>query len=333
MPIRAVIIGAGLMGSWHAHTIKKLGAELVAVVDDKIDSATELCRRFGGKAFSSLNEVTAKVEFDVLHICTPLGSHFPLAQQALKADKHVIVEKPLVDDLSEFKVLQQIAQEKRRLICPVHQFAFQRGVLEAKHIIQERAPHKPSAVVFDFASAGGQGKPASQLNTIIVEILPHPLSILQKLFPEEPLAVERWQHLHEKAGELITIGSHAGVPVIIKMSMSARPTHSYLTIYHASGAIHVNLFHGYAVKESPVVSRITKITQPFVLGLKTLNAAFVNLIRRALTGESAYPGLRCLINDCYAAIEQQSSALLSIEQTAGVIGACKIFQEKLNVNY
>ena len=50
------------------------------------------------------------------------------------------------------------------------------------------------------------------------------------------------------------------------------------------------------------VSRAQKILQPFVRGGIGLGAAGWNLASRALRGESAYPGLRTLVTEFYAAV-------------------------------
>ena len=48
----------------------------------------------GAATYASLTEALAAVETDVVSVCTPTGTHGPLAIEALRAGRHVIIEKP-----------------------------------------------------------------------------------------------------------------------------------------------------------------------------------------------------------------------------------------------
>jgi predicted dehydrogenase len=45
-PIRAAIVGAGLMGRWHAHAAQRAGGHLVGIVDIDESAAVRLSKRF-----------------------------------------------------------------------------------------------------------------------------------------------------------------------------------------------------------------------------------------------------------------------------------------------
>jgi len=327
--LTVAIVGAGLMGHWHAHAARKNDAIITAVIDPNAEAANALVGRYGGRAFADFERALAQAHFDVVHICTPLTTHVSLARQALMAEKHVIVEKPVAPSRSEVSDLQDLAASKNLLLCPVHQFAFQQGVASVRDELARRTSG-PLAVSFDFASAGGTGHQTHELDQILVEILPHPLSILSEVWPEAPLERESWFVDNPQPGELFTYSQHQGFPVAIKLSLNARPTHCSMTIYHEQGAIHLNLFHGFAVFESPTVSRFRKIVSPFALSLNTLMAASGNLLRRALNREPAYPGLRTLIYRCYQAVKQSTPGPISRENTLAVATITELVKGKLS---
>ncbi|MCR8915742.1 Gfo/Idh/MocA family oxidoreductase [Marinobacter panjinensis] len=327
--LTVAIVGAGLMGNWHAHAAQKNGAVIAAVIDSSAQAANKLVGRYGGRAFSDFEQALEQTHFDVVHICTPLKTHVLFAKQALTAEKHVIVEKPVAPTRSELNDLQELAASKNLLLCPVHQFAFQRGVASARKELARRTSG-PLAVSFDFASAGGLGREAHELNQILVEILPHPLSILSELWPEAPLEQEPLFVDNPRDGELFTHSHHQGFPVTVKLSLNARPTHCSMTIDHEQGAIHLNLFHGFAVFESPAVSRIRKIMAPFALSLNTLIAATRNLSERALNREPAYPGLRTLIHQCYRSVQHSTPGPISRENTLAVATIAELVESKLS---
>ncbi len=90
------IIGCGMIAGFHGKAIADIeGAELVACYDRNLDRAEALAKEYGGKAYSSLDEMLASEEVDIVTICSPSGAHMEPCVAAAKAGKHVIVEKPL----------------------------------------------------------------------------------------------------------------------------------------------------------------------------------------------------------------------------------------------
>ena len=130
---RIAVVGAGLMGRWHAHAIRRSGLRVAAVVDPDMNRAKSVA----GNAIAAtnlddvLNRDADHGGMDAVHICTPIETHFDLVQAALNAGAHVLVEKPVTDTLSQTTELFDHAAQKGLYICPVHQFPFQRGVAKA----------------------------------------------------------------------------------------------------------------------------------------------------------------------------------------------------------
>ena len=288
------------MGLWHAHCIARAGGELAAVCDLDVHAARRLASRFkGAHAGVRLDEVLAEAKIDVLHICTPCQTHFELAAAAIRRGIHVLVEKPMTPDCAATERLYALAAEHRVLLCPVHQFPFQRGVrravAEAGRIGQLR--HFEAT----FCSAGGAGRSDDELDAIVAEILPHPLSLMQCLVPGSPRE-EGWVVSRPAPGEFRAVLTAGGVCFSILISMNSRPTATALRLLGTAGTIHVDLFHGFCVIEPGGVSRWRKIIHPFDLATRTLAAAGRNLAGRAWRGEKAYPGLQRLVRDFYQAI-------------------------------
>ena len=111
--VRVALVGAGVIGPIHAEVIGELAdrMELVAVADHKSERAERVAAGRGGKPFSSLSEVLAAVEIDVVTVCTPTGRHAEVAIEALEAGKHVIIEKPA--EVTVEKTDEIIAAQRR----------------------------------------------------------------------------------------------------------------------------------------------------------------------------------------------------------------------------
>jgi UDP-N-acetyl-2-amino-2-deoxyglucuronate dehydrogenase len=94
--IQLALVGAGVIGTIHGAVISELAdqIDLVAVVDLHRERAEKLAAENGGTAFTALTDALEAREIDVVSVCTPTGRHGEIAIEALKAGKHVIIEKP-----------------------------------------------------------------------------------------------------------------------------------------------------------------------------------------------------------------------------------------------
>jgi predicted dehydrogenase len=58
------------------------------------------------QAYGHVAEMLARPDIDAVYIATPHNHHFPDGMQALKAGKHVLIEKPFALNLGEGRELQ-----------------------------------------------------------------------------------------------------------------------------------------------------------------------------------------------------------------------------------
>src|SRR3954452_22359417 len=97
--VRVAIAGTGFIGAVHARSARLAGASLVGVSTASPESARRAQAALGAeRAFDSAEEMVVADGVDVFHICTPNHLHVPLAEAALAAGKHVILEKPIALD-------------------------------------------------------------------------------------------------------------------------------------------------------------------------------------------------------------------------------------------
>lgn len=312
--IRAAIVGAGLMGFWHAHAAQKAGSKVVAVFDINKTIADSLAAKFSdAKSFDNLEKMLAETSPDALHVCTPTETHKNIAEIAIKQNVNLLIEKPIVQTAEETVSLYDLAVKHNVILCPVHQFVFQDGVQKAKNLLPniEQIVHLQA----NICSAGGTNLDSNQIDTIANDILPHPLSLIQT-FLGGVLPMEDWNICRPSNGELRVSGKSKETSIGIFISMNSRPTLNSFQIFGTNGTIHLDLFHGYSVVESGEISKTKKILHPFDFSLRNFTAATLNLGRRSLRGESAYPGLRRLIDEFYQAINGKSLPISPAEAIA-----------------
>ncbi len=128
------IIGLGYMAATHIKALRKVqGARLVALcspsgkrldgdfsdVSGNLDGQEPLKLDMTQiKAFSSYAEMLADPEINVIDICSPTTTHRELAIAALRAGKHLIVEKPMARTSEEAREMAAAAAFNKRLLMP-----------------------------------------------------------------------------------------------------------------------------------------------------------------------------------------------------------------------
>ncbi|GAN01849.1 oxidoreductase [Mucor ambiguus] len=91
---------------------------LAAVVERNSDKSKDIYPWIQVK--KSTDELFTDSEIDLVVITTPNGSHYPLALEAMKSGKHVVVEKPFTITSKEAEELARVAKETGR-VCSVYQ--------------------------------------------------------------------------------------------------------------------------------------------------------------------------------------------------------------------
>ena len=70
--------------------------EITGYYDWNADRAAELAEKFGGKAYSTEDELLADEEMDAVSVCVANNAHAKVTIKALNAGKHVLDRKSVV---------------------------------------------------------------------------------------------------------------------------------------------------------------------------------------------------------------------------------------------
>lgn len=308
------------MGRWHAHAIGRVGGRVVAVIDTDAARASALAARLPGRAVAAadLERAIQDHGIQVVHVCAPLPTHDAIARQAIDARVHALIEKPLTNDAASTTRLHALASERGVLLCPVHQFLFQDGVLRAIAALEELGTIRHIDVV--ACSAGADGCGEAEREQVALDILPHGLALVRR-FLGVRLADARWQVGQGPLGEIRAAADMGSASVAFVVSMRSRPTENSLTLRCDSGTVRANLFHGYATIERGAPSRLDKLGRPFVSASQGLGAATGNLVGRAVRREAAYPGLRELVRRFHLACAKLGPSPISVDESIDVARA------------
>ena len=132
------IIGTGAIAAHHANSIKELeGAELLAVCSRTPERAAEAAKRFGVKAYASMEEMLSRKDIEVVAICTESGYHLEPALASARAGKHILIEKPIEVTLDRADQMIEACRSAGVKLAVIYQNRFTPGYMQLKRAVEE----------------------------------------------------------------------------------------------------------------------------------------------------------------------------------------------------
>jgi UDP-N-acetylglucosamine 3-dehydrogenase len=133
------VIGLGWFGEVHAETISQMpGIELTAVCTRRADRLAEVAGRYGvNRCYTDYRQLLDDPQVDAVSVVTHVYDHCQIAVDALRAGKHVLLEKPMAPDVSQCEVILEAANQARGQFMVGHICRFDPRVTLAKEAIEE----------------------------------------------------------------------------------------------------------------------------------------------------------------------------------------------------
>ncbi|MBI2952634.1 Gfo/Idh/MocA family oxidoreductase [bacterium] len=131
------VVGCGVVAGYHIHGILETpGARLAAVSDVMEGRAREFGERHRVAWTTDYHDLLKREDIDVINVCTPNGMRLPLAEEAARAGKHLVVEKPIAISLREAdRIIEACEKAGVRLMC-VFQLRYGRAAMALRRAIQ-----------------------------------------------------------------------------------------------------------------------------------------------------------------------------------------------------
>jgi predicted dehydrogenase len=118
--LKAVVIGAGHMGRYHADKLAACpGVTLAGIVDADATRAAEVARKHGCPSFGDFREILSR-GIDAAVVAVPTDRHHEVASACLAHGLHVLVEKPIAASIEEADELIALAARGRRVLQVGH---------------------------------------------------------------------------------------------------------------------------------------------------------------------------------------------------------------------
>src|SRR2546421_5394525 len=190
------VIGWGYWGPKIARNLETLPHSMVTVVADSDARrlASLSVNQYQSWVFKTTTaEDVFRSDVDGVVIATPVRAHYHLAKEALLHGKHVLVEKPLTDNVAEAEELVALAEEQHRVLMVGHTFEYSPAVNELRKLLQNGELGK---IYCTETQRVNLGLFRSDIN-VIWDLAPHDVSILLYLLGKKPeqIMVQAQAHL------------------------------------------------------------------------------------------------------------------------------------------
>ena len=181
-PPKIAVIGAGYWGRNLVRNMHALGA-LKAISDASQKIRAQMAKQYPGvQLVSDAAEVINDPDIAAVVIATPAATHFDLVQDALRAGKDVMVEKPLCLHAADGAKLVELAKEAGRILMVGHLLWYHPAVLKLRELV---ANGELGSLRYISSNRLNMGKLRREEN-VLWSFAPHDISVIQGLVGEQP---------------------------------------------------------------------------------------------------------------------------------------------------
>ena len=187
------MIGIGLIGYgyWGPNLARNFASQpecrILGICDTRKDRTEAAAFAYPGVEVSNHYQfILNHAEIDLVLIATPVMTHFQLAKEALLAGKDVLVEKPLTCCSHEAAELIRVAEENERILAVDHTFLYSGAVEKIKELV---GSGELGEITYFDSFRVNLGLFQTDVS-VIYDLAPHDLSIIDYLIEREPVTVQ-----------------------------------------------------------------------------------------------------------------------------------------------
>jgi predicted dehydrogenase len=192
------VIGCGYWGPNLARNFaENEKSSLRWLCDTDAHRLAVLGRRYpAARSTQNYRELLNDPQLDAVVIATPVNTHYPLAQQALRAGKHILMEKPLTATSRQAEELILLAEQNGCTLMVDHTFVYTGAVRKIKELVD--SGELGDLLYFDSVRIN-LGLFQNDIN-VVWDLAPHDLSIMDYLIGRQPVAVAATGSCHIERG-------------------------------------------------------------------------------------------------------------------------------------
>lgn len=178
-PIHLAVVGVGKMGEVHCRVVSQIKAfRLVGVYDPDADRGRHVAELYDTRYFASLEELLRGV--DAVVIAAPTAAHADLADIALTARVHVLIEKPIAATVEDGRRVVQSARQSERVCLVGHTERYNGAFRELQNVLAGAGP-----LSIRMQRLSSSPDRSGDLD-VILDLMIHDIDLLLYLVGEEP---------------------------------------------------------------------------------------------------------------------------------------------------
>jgi predicted dehydrogenase len=196
-PVGVAVVGCGY---WGPNLIRNFStcptSEVVMVCDQdqtRLERVAASCPR--AELVQHFGRVLADPAVEAVAVATPVGTHAALTAEALRAGKHVLVEKPLATSQREAEELVRLAEERGLTLMVDHTFIYSPAIRRIKEILDVG---ELGEIYYIDSVRINLGLVQKEVN-VVWDLAPHDLSIVDYLLGQLPRSVAAMGSCHTGA--------------------------------------------------------------------------------------------------------------------------------------
>ncbi|HNP69473.1 MAG TPA: Gfo/Idh/MocA family oxidoreductase [Kouleothrix sp.] len=181
------VIGYGYWGPNLVRNFSQVAnARVVSVCDQRPERRAHVESVYPAiRTCADVRDVWSNPAVDAVAIATPVFSHFDLALQALRAGKHVFVEKPFTTTSAQAEQLVEEAEKRQLTLMVDHTFVYTSAVRKIKELIDNGSTGK---IYYYDSVRVNLGLFQHDVN-VLWDLAVHDLSIMDYLFERSPVTI------------------------------------------------------------------------------------------------------------------------------------------------
>lgn len=162
--LRLIQAGIGGFGSsWASEVVPSVEGVRPAAYVDVSAAALERLVTSGlttqERCFSSIEEAVATVDSDAVLVTTPANWHIPVAQVAIEAGKHVLIEKPFAPSVETARQAVDLARRRGVTLMVSQNYRFHPAVHAVQQLVSSGELGKLYSIAVDFRKGVRKGAP------------------------------------------------------------------------------------------------------------------------------------------------------------------------------
>ena len=181
------VIGTGFWGKNHARVYREIAStELVAVCDVNAERAKSVADQFGVKAYTTSTRMLKNEEIEAVSVCTWSTVLAKEALKAMKAGKHVLVEKPMATNTKQAEKLLETAEKNNLHLTVGFLMRFIPGLQHIREAVENK---KIGELVCATARRVSQWPERVGDVGVVKDVAIHDIDVMRYIFNEDPIAV------------------------------------------------------------------------------------------------------------------------------------------------